>query len=69
VGCVKDFEYELKLQPDAKTFLHRPTPFPPQKRKWVKEECDKLVTSGVLERISHCECASNIVLVDEGQSG
>jgi hypothetical protein len=34
VGLVREFEYDPKINPKAKVF-HKPTPFPPDKRRWV----------------------------------
>ena len=66
VGLVPEFEFDLELAEGSRPFTHRATPFPPEKRRWVRAECESLVDSGVLERSAEVDCASNLVLVDKG---
>ncbi|KAL9698547.1 hypothetical protein quinque_001988 [Culex quinquefasciatus] len=48
LGCLRDFEYELDLKPDA-AFEIRPTrPIPHKIRDEVKEELDRMVEMGVI---------------------
>ena len=65
---MRGFEYDPKINPKAKVF-HKPTPFPPDKRKWVQKEMRKLESSGVVRRVPTCRCAANVVLVENGQQG
>lgn len=68
VGLVPDYTFEMELPPNFQLH-HRPTPLPPDRRAWVNQELAKLEAAGVVERCSTCTCASNVVLVEEGQSG
>lgn len=63
VGLVESYPFLPGVKPGTKVF-HRPTPFPPEQRRWVKEELLKLESTGVIERVAHCESAASIVLVE-----
>ena len=68
VGLVPDFEFKMDMPPKFAVH-HKPTPLPPDRRAWVNKEMAKLEGAGVVKRCSTSTCASNVVLVDEGQSG
>jgi hypothetical protein len=53
VGLVREFRYDPKINPKAKVF-HKPTPLPPEKRRWVQGEFQKLEDSGVVKRVHTC---------------
>ncbi|KAL1401413.1 hypothetical protein pipiens_006624 [Culex pipiens pipiens] len=64
LGCLRDFEYELDLKPDA-TFEIRPTrPIPHKIRDEVKEELDRMVEMGVIVKQEEpTPVVSNLVVV------
>ena len=66
--AVRKFPFELELTTE-KGVLHRATPLPPAKRMWVRRHLAELEEQGVIERVASAKFASNIVLVDDGQSG
>lgn len=68
VGLVADFPLSIAMPPNV-SFHHKPTPLPPDRRAWVNREMMKLEDAGIVERCSTTTCASNVVLVEEGQSG
>ena len=53
VGLVEEFPFDPKVHPDCRVY-HRATPFPPDRRQWVRKECADLVASVVLERADDC---------------
>ena len=65
VGCCKNFTFDIELN-DKLPKMHKAIPFPPEERAWIKQEMESLCEKGVVERVSGCEFASNIVLVKGG---
>ena len=65
MGFVPDFPFELMLSVD-RPVKHRATPLPPDKKMWVRRELATLEEQGVIERVTSCKFAANIVSVDEG---
>ena len=68
MGFVSEFPFGLELT-TKKGVLHRATPLPPAKRMWVRRHLAELEEQGVIERVASAKFASNIVLVDDWQSG
>lgn len=63
MGLVAEFPYDPQVQPGTKVF-QKPTPLPPDRRKWVMEALEKLEKAGVIKRVASCECAAGLVLVE-----
>jgi hypothetical protein len=64
---VGEFVYDPGIKPGTKVF-QKPTPLSPERRAWVKKEIAKWEKLGILTKVSHCECAVGVVLVERGQS-
>ena len=70
IGCLKDYEVELKLNAEAKPFIHRAAPVPlhliPLAKKRLKEFCDQ----GILEKLPEGKpihyCTSMLVVPKPG---
>ena len=66
IGLVADYPFDPGVKPGTKVF-QRPTPLPPAQREWVRKEVEKMERAGVLRRVSSCESACGVVLVEQGQ--
>ena len=65
---VLGYPFDPKVKPGTRVF-QRATPLPPVQREWVRKEVEKMESMGVLRRVSHCESACGVVLVEQGQQG
>ncbi len=65
---VSGYPFDSKVKPGTRVFQCA-TPLPPVQREWVRKEVEKMESMGVLRRVSHCESACGVVLVEQGQQG
>jgi hypothetical protein len=65
LGHVGEFVYDPGIKPGTKVF-QKPTPLAPDRRAWVKKEMQKWERMGIVTKVSHCECAVGVVLVERG---
>ena len=68
IGLVPEYPFSIKLKEHVR-IMPKATSLPPDERKWVKEYIAGMVETGVMELVPTAQCACNIVLVKEGQSG
>jgi uncharacterized protein YqgQ len=43
--------------------MHRALPYKKEEREWIRKEIERLCESGVMTKVDHVTCASNVVLV------
>ena len=65
VGYVGEFPFTLRVKA-GKIVHQKPTPLPPDRRKWVSDEISKLLLAGVVKRAPTARFTSKVVLVEEG---
>ena len=60
---IKNFVVDIKMNVDAKPFVHRPYTLPFNVRDRVKSQLDNLVKEGILEKIEYAKWGSPMVVV------
>ena len=68
ISLVPEYPLSIKLKEHVR-IMPKATSLPPDERKWVKEYIAGMIETGVMELVPTAQCACNIVLVKEGQSG
>lgn len=63
LGKLKGFKFHFKLKENAKPVAHRARPVPVMLKKKVEDELERLVNSGILQKVDFSEWATPIVPV------
>jgi hypothetical protein len=69
VGCTHSYKFKTRMRAHSTKFMHKAIPYKRAEREWITNEVNRLCETGVMEKVDHVDCASNIVLVKQGQSG
>ena len=62
-SCIKQFKADITVKDDVKPIFHRAYEMPYSLKPKVEEELSRMVENGILNKVSHSQWASPIVIV------